>query len=338
MKFSPDLAIDLGTSNFTVFRPGKGIVLEEPTVVAVSLTEDRVLAIGSEARDMIGRTPHGIKAVQPLREGVIADYTVTLHMLRHVIERFGGPAFRLGLGPDLLLTVPSGVTNVERRAVTQAARRAGARRAWTIEEPMAAALGADLPVEEPGGNMVVDLGGGTTDIAVISLGGTAISQSLRLGGEKFDEAIVRHVRNEYNLLIGESTAEGAKIAIGSAIALEEELTLEVRGRDMLAGLPKAVVLSSQEIREALGEPLRQICDKVCAVLEETPPELSADVIERGIVLTGGGALLRGLDRLIAAVTDVPVRVADDPRRCVVKGAGKALAHPMESRWRVAASS
>jgi rod shape-determining protein MreB len=318
----PEIGVDLGTANILVYRRGKGVVLNEPTVVAVNNQNGRVLAVGSEAREMLGRTPGNISAIRPLKDGVIADYSTTLKMLEYILDKTTGR--RRILRPTMLVCVPSGVTNVERRAVLQAAREAGAGSASTIEEPMAAAIGAGLPIASPGGNMVVDIGGGTTDIAVISLGGIVLSQSIRVGGTKLDDAIVRHIRNSYNLMIGEPTAEEIKIRIGSAYPLQQELRMEIRGRDLVAGLPKTVEITSEEIREALAEPVRQIAEKLCAVLEETPPELGSDVIERGITLTGGGALLRGLDKLLQSVTDIPVRVAENALNCVAIGTGRAL--------------
>lgn len=324
MRLVPEIGIDLGTANILVYRRGRGIVLSEPSVVAISNNNGRVLAVGNEARDMLGRTPGNITAIRPLKDGVIADYTTTLKMLQYIIKKTCGGKFPIKLKPTTLVCVPSGVTNVERRAVIQAAKEAGAGAAMTIEEPMAAAIGAGLPISAPGGNMVIDIGGGTTDIAVISLGGIVLSSSLRVGGNKLDEAIIRHIRNTYNLMIGDPTAEEIKIRIGSAYTLPQELRMEIRGRDLVAGLPKSVDISSDEIREALSEPVRQIAEKVCSVLEETPPELASDVIERGITLTGGGALLRGLDRLLNSVTDIPVRIADDALNCVAVGTGRAL--------------
>jgi len=324
LKFVPEIGIDLGTANILVYRRGKGIVLSEPTVVAINSTNGKVLAVGNEARDMLGRTPGNITAIRPLKDGVIADYTTTLKMLEYIIQKTCGGRSPIRFKPTTLVCVPSGVTNVERRAVIQAAKEAGAGNAMTIEEPMAAAIGAGLPISTPGGNMVVDIGGGTSDIAVISLGGIVLSQSLRVGGNKLDEAIIRHIRNAYNLMIGDPTAEEVKIKIGSAYPLAQELRMNIRGRDLVAGLPKSVEISSEEIREALSEPVRQIAEKLCSVLEETPPELGSDVIERGITLTGGGALLRGLDRLLQSVTDIPVRVADNALHCVAIGTGRAL--------------
>ncbi len=322
IKLSGELGIDLGTSNILVFQGGKGIVLEEPTVVALNTDRKQVLAVGDAAREMIGRTPGNIVAIRPLRDGVIADYTHTLKMLEFLIDRVCGK--RRLFKPKLMISVPSGCTNVERRAVVLAAREAGAGECFTIEEPMAASIGAGLPISSPGGNMVVDIGGGTCDIAVISLGGIVLSESLRVAGNKFDEAIVRHMRSAYNLMVGERTAEEIKVKVGSAYPLEQELRLEVRGRDLLAGLPRTVEVTSEEVREALSDPLRAITEKVCYVLEQTPPELSSDIIGRGVTVTGGGALLRGIDRLLSAVTDIPVRVADNAPHCVALGTGRAL--------------
>jgi rod shape-determining protein MreB len=324
LRLVPQIGIDLGTANLLVFRRGKGIVLNEPTVVAINSKTKRVLAVGNDARDMLGRTPGNITAIRPMRDGVIAEYTVTEKMLEYIRKKtVPGPSF---IKPVVLICVPSGVTNVERRAVIKAAIAAGFSRAATIEEPMAAAIGAGLPISQAGGNMVVDIGGGTTDIAVISLGGIVRSASLRVGGNKMDEAIIRHIRSVYSLAIGEPTAEELKIRIGSAFPMDPELTMQVRGRDMVAGLPKTVEVSSVEIREALSEPVRLITEKLCQVLEETPPELSSDVIERGIVLTGGGALLRGLSTLLENITQIPVRVADNALDCVAIGTGRALEH------------
>ncbi len=322
MRFIPEIGIDLGTANILVYQRGKGVTLAEPTVVAMSTKNNRVLAVGNEAREMLGRTPGNIAAIRPLRDGVIADYTTTLKMLEYLLDKVCGK--RRLFRPKVLVCVPSGVTNVERRAVIMAAKQAGAGEAMTIEEPMAAAIGAGLPISSPGGNMVVDIGGGTTDIAVISLGGIVISQSLRVAGNKMDEAIIRHIRNTYNLMIGEPTAEEVKIKVGSAYPLEQELKMQIRGRDLVAGLPKTVEITSDEIREALAEPVRQIAEKLYTVLEDTPPELSSDIIERGITLTGGGALLRGLDKLLQSATDIPVRVADNALHCVAIGTGRAL--------------
>jgi rod shape-determining protein MreB len=319
---TPEIGIDLGTANIIVFRKGKGIVLREPSVVAVSMQTKKILAVGEDARLMLGRTPGNIVAIRPLSEGVIADYTTTQKMLEYILAKVCGRA-RL-FKPRVLVSVPSGVTNVERRAVIQAARAAGAGEAYTIEEPRAAAIGAGLPISAPGGNMVVDIGGGTSDAAVISLDGIVVSDSIRVGGNKIDDVIVRHIRNSYSLMIGERTAEEIKFKIGSAYPLETELRMEVRGRDLLAGLPKTVEVSSQEIRSAIAEPVSLIVDMVKSTLEKTPPELASDIIERGIVLTGGGALLRGIDRLLALETNIPVHVAEDPLSCVALGTGRAL--------------
>ncbi|MFY9234505.1 MAG: rod shape-determining protein [Fimbriimonadaceae bacterium] len=322
MRFVPEIGIDLGTANILVYVRDKGVVLSEPTVVAIASGSGKVLAVGEEARNMLGRTPGNITAIRPLKDGVIADYTVTMKMLEFILNKVCGRSrlFR----PKVLICVPSGVTNVERRAVIQAAKEAGAGEAMTIEETMAAAIGCGLPIASPGGNMIVDIGGGTTDIAVLSLGGIVSSASLRIAGNKFDEAIIRHVRNSYNLMIGEPTAEEIKIKVGSAYPLEEEIRMEIRGRDLLAGLPKSVQISSHEVRDALAEPVKQIATRICAMLEETPPELASDISQRGITMTGGGALLRGLDRLLHDITDIQVRVAENPLRCVVIGTGKAL--------------
>lgn len=318
----PELGIDLGTANIVVFQRGKGIVLREPSVVAISVTTGKILAVGEDARLMIGRTPGNIVAVRPMSEGVIADYTTTRKMLEYIIRKVVGR--KRIFKPRVLICVPSKVTGVERRAVLQAAREAGAGEVYTIEEPMAAAIGAGLPISNPGGNMVVDIGGGTTDIAVISLEGLVIDDSIRIGGAKMDDVIMRHIRVNRNLMIGDRTAEEIKMRIGSAYPLEKELTMPVSGRDLVEGLPRTVEVSSEEVRQALSEPVTQIVEKVRSVLERTPPELSADIIERGIWLTGGGALLRGFDRLLSAATGIPVHVADDPLSCVALGTGRAL--------------
>lgn len=318
----PELGIDLGTANILVFQRGKGVVLREPSVVAIEKNSKRILAVGEEARLMIGRTPGNITAIRPMSDGVIADYTTTERMLAHLLSKVCGK--RRAFKPRVLVCVPSGVTSVEKRAVIQAARSAGAGEAYTIEEPMAAAIGAGLPISTPGGNMVVDIGGGTTDIAVISLAGIVVSRSLRVAGNKMDEVIVRHIKNAYNLMIGDRTAEEIKMKIGSAHQMEGETQMEVRGRDLVAGLPKTVTVTSTEIREALSEPVMSIVERVKGVLEQTPPELSSDIIERGITLTGGGALLRGFDKLLTLHTGIPVHVADDPLSCVAIGTGRAL--------------
>jgi rod shape-determining protein MreB len=321
-RLAAELGIDLGTSNLLVYRQGHGIVLEEPTVVAVNKQTKKVLAVGFAAREMIGRTPEHIVAIRPLREGVIAEYSYTLRMLEFLVDKLAGR--RRWFKPRLMICVPCGATNVERRAVVQAAKEAGAGECFTIEEPVAAAIGAGLPIHEAGGNLVIDIGGGTTDIAVLSLDGVVISESLRIGGDKFDEAIIRHLRNAYNIMVGERTAEEIKMKIGSASKLDQELRLEVRGRDLMGGLPRTIEVTSEEIREALAEPIRAIAEKLCALLESTPPELSSDIIGRGIVITGGGGLLKNLDVHLSAVTDIPVRVADNPMHCVAIGTGRAL--------------
>lgn len=322
MTLIPQLGIDLGTANILVYKSGAGVVMCEPTVVATDSASGTVLAVGNEARNMLGRTPGNITAVRPLRDGVVSEYTVTMRMLRHIFEKVCGRTrlFR----PRVMICVPSGVTSVERRAVIQAAKDAGAGETMTIEEPMAAAIGAGLPVWSPGGNMVVDIGGGTADIAILSLGGIVASVSIRVAGNKFDEAIAKHVRNSHNLMIGESAAEEIKIEIGSAAPLEPELRTEIRGRDLLTGLPKTVHIGSEEVREALAEPVRAIATRVCEMLEQAAPEVASDISRRGITLTGGGAQLRGLDTLLEKITDIPIRVAPDPLRCVVLGTGRAL--------------
>ena len=321
-SFVPELGVDLGTANILVYVRGKGIVLREPSVVAIAAHSKKVLAVGEEARLMLGRTPGNIVAIRPMSDGVIADYTTTQKMLEYIFAKVVGRK-RL-FKPRVLVCVPSQVTSVEKRAVRHAALEAGASEAHTIEEPMAAAIGAGLPISMPGGNMVVDIGGGTTDIAVISLEGIVTSESLRVAGNRMDEVIIRHVKSMYSLMIGDRTAEEIKVKVGSAYSLEQELSLEVRGRDLVAGLPKTVSVTSVEVREALAEPVMAIVEKVKRVLEQTPPELAADIIERGIVLTGGGALLRGFDRLLSAATNIPVYVAEDPLSCVAIGTGRAL--------------
>ncbi len=322
MRFSQDIGIDLGTANVLVYVHGRGIIMREPSVVAMNINTRRVIEVGEKAREMVGRTPVNITAVRPMTDGVIADYTTTQRLLEHILHKVCG--VKRMFKPRVLLAVPSGVTSVEQRAVKQAALAAGAGEALTIEEPMAAAIGAGLPIDSPGGNMVVDIGGGTTDIAVLSLDGIVLSRSLRIGGMKLDDVIIRHIRTNYNLLIGDRTAEEIKIAIGSAVPQREEQKMEVRGRDLLTGLPQTVEVTSQEIRECMAEPISQIVARVKNVLEKTPPELASDIIERGIFLTGGTALLRGLDVLIAETSNVPTYVADDPLSCVALGTGKAL--------------
>ena len=327
--FSKQIGIDLGTANVIVYVRGKGIVLTEPSVVAIAQGDDpkgtpRIVAVGEEARLMIGRTPGSITALKPMRDGVIADYVITEHLLRHFITKVAGRV-RL-FQPELMICVPSGVTSVERRAVKDAAIRAGARTAHLIEEPLAAALGANIPIEAPTGNLIIDIGGGTAEIAVISLGGIVVSRSVRFAGNKLDEAIASFIRRRYNLMIGERTAEDVKIQIGSALPMDPELTMEVRGRDLIAGLPRTITVGSNEITEAMEPVLQQIVNAVKAVLEETPPELASDVIDKGMVLSGGGALLRNMDKLLTQVTGVLCYVADNPLYCVAKGTGFALEH------------
>ena len=319
---SMDIGVDLGTANVLVYIKGKGIVLSEPSVVAIDRDTNRVLAIGEEARRMIGRTPGNIIAIRPLREGVIADYDTTESMLRHFIQKVAGRS--LFFKPRIMVCIPSGVTTVEKRAVLEAAMQAGARKTYLIEEPLAAALGAGLEIAEPCGAMVVDIGGGTTDVAVLSLGGIVISESLRIGGDKFDESLVRYVKKEFNMMIGERTAEEIKVKIGTAFPDNRNEALEIRGRDLLSGLPKTVRISSAETREALADPVAMIVHCVKSVLESTPPELAADIMDRGIVMTGGGSLLDGLDKLIKHETGIPTYLADDPLSCVALGTGKAL--------------
>ncbi len=323
--FSRDLGIDLGTANTLVHVRGKGIVISEPSVVAMDTKKKKVYAVGAEAKAMVGKTPANIVAVRPLKDGVIADFDVVEKMLDYFIKKAHERAFSLvPPRPRVVVGVPSGVTEVERRAARDATLNANARDAYVVEEPMAAAIGAGLPVEEPMGSMIVDIGGGTTEVAVISLGGIVINHSIRTAGDEIDEAIIQFARREYNLLIGERMAEKAKIAAGSAYPLDEEIKVVLRGRDLLTGLPKAVEVSSVEIREGIIGPVNNIVQEVRTALEETPPELVADIMEHGITLAGGGSLLHGLDRRIAAETRMPVYVAEDPLSCVARGAGKMV--------------
>ncbi len=316
-----DMAVDLGTANTLVYVRGRGIVLSEPSVVAIDHASGEVHAVGVEAKRMLGRTPGTISAIRPLKDGVIADFDVTEQMLRHFIQKVHQHRFA---HPRVVVCVPSGVTGVEKRAVEEATRNAGARDAFLIEEPMAAAIGAGLPVSEPTGNMIVDVGGGTTEVAVISLGGIVVSVSLRVGGDEMDEAIISHTKREYKLLIGNQTAEEIKLEIGSAFRMKEEVQAEVRGRDMLTGLPKTVIMSSEEVRHALEEPVTQIVDAIKSTLDKTPPELAADIMDRGIVLAGGGALLAGLDERLRHETQMPVQLAESPLTCVAVGSGRSL--------------
>jgi rod shape-determining protein MreB len=318
------IGIDLGTANVLVFVQGQGITVREPSVVAID-SEDRIIAVGNDAKEMLGRTPGSITAIRPMRDGVIADYVVTEAMLRYFIKK--GTAGKISFGrPDVLVSVPAGSTSVEKRYVLDAARQAGAGKAYLIEEPMAAAIGAELPISGPSGNMIVNIGGGTVEIAVISMSDIVVAKSHRVGGNRFDEAIALYIRRKYNVMIGDRTAEQVKIEIGSALPLEEELTMSVKGRDMIAGLPREVLITSTEITEGMEVPLRNLTDAIRGVLEQTPPELSADIIDKGIVLSGGGALLRNIDRLITTVTGVATHVAPDPLSCVAKGTGIALEH------------
>jgi len=317
------MAVDLGTANTLVYVRGRGIVLDEPSVVTVNVKDGRPIAVGAEAYRMLGRAPAHIHVIRPLREGVIANFDICEKMLAYFIRRVHGP--RRFARPRMVICVPSGVTGVEQRAVQEAAESAGARKpAYIIEEPMAAAIGAGLPVHEPTGNMVVDVGGGTTEVAVISLGGIVSCQSVRIGGDKLDEAIMAFIKKEYSLAVGERTAEEIKIALGSACALTEELHAEIRGRDLITGLPKTIVSTTEEIREAIAEPVEAIIDAVKNTLDKTPPELAADIMEQGIVLTGGGALLNGLDALLSAETGMPIVIAHNPLYSVVMGAGQCL--------------
>ena len=315
------IGIDLGTANILVYVKGKGIVTREPSVVAVS-EDNHIVAVGEEAREMIGRTPGNITAIRPMKDGVIADYVITEAMLRYFIKKAG----RSFTKPDVMISVPSGVTSVEKRAVRDAALKAGAREAYLIEEPLAAAIGANVPISGASGNLIIDIGGGTSEIAVISLGGIVVSRSVRVGGNRFDEAIANYVRKKYNVMIGDRTAEEVKIEIGTALPLERELHMEVRGRDLIAGLPRTVPLTSSEVMEALEAPLQQIVGAVRGVLEETPPELSSDIIDKGMVMSGGGSLLRNIDKLLTQVTGVPCHVAENALNCVALGTGLALEH------------
>ena len=318
---SQDIGIDLGTATVLVYVKGKGIVLKEPSVVAINQDTGKIIAVGSEARRMLGRTPGNIVAIRPLREGVIADYDVTEKMLRYFINKANGKKWFFK--PRVMVCIPSGVTGVEERAVRQAALQAGARYAHLIEEPLAAALGAGLDISEPSGSMIIDIGGGTTDVAVLSLGGIVCSRSLRVGGDKFDEAIVRYIRREFNLMIGERTGEEIKIEIGSAL-VDKNKSTTIRGRDLVTGLPKAITVNSEQIHAAISEPLEAVVGAVKEVLEATPPELSADIVNKGIIMTGGGSLLHNFDKLISKETGLPVYVAEDAISCVAKGTGKAL--------------
>lgn len=321
--FSNDMGIDLGTASTLIYVKGQGIVLCEPSVVAIEKGTSNVLAVGEEAKRMLGRTPGNIVAIRPMRDGVIADFEITESMLRYFIKKAHNSR-RFFVRPRMVIAIPSGITEVEKRAVKDSALHAGAREVHMIEEPVAAAIGVGLPIQEPAGNMIIDIGGGTTEIALISLAGIVFSRSIRIGGDEMDQAIVDYLKKTYNLMVGERTAEDIKMKIGSAYPLDEELTMEVRGRDLVAGLPKMITISSEEIREALAEPIAQIVESVRITLERTPPELSADLIERGIVMAGGGSLLKGLSKLISEETGLPVHVAEDPLTAVALGTGKVL--------------
>ncbi len=320
--FSSDMGIDLGTASTLVYLKNEGIVLCEPSVVAIEAGTSNVLAVGEEAKRMLGRTPGNIVAIRPMRDGVIADFEITEAMLRYFIKKVHNS--RRLVRPRIVIAVPSGITEVEKRAVKDSALHAGAREVYMIEEPVAASIGVGLPIQEPSGNMIIDIGGGTTEMAVISLAGVVFSKSIRIGGDEMDEAIINYLKRTYNLMIGERTAEEIKIRIGSGYPMEEEMTMDVRGRDLVAGLPKMITITSEEIREALSEPIAQIVEAVRITLERTPPELSADLIEKGLILAGGGALLRGLDKLISEETSLPVHLADDPLTAVALGTGKVL--------------
>ncbi len=320
--FSDDIGIDLGTANTLVYVKDRGIVLREPSVVAIVAGSNRVLAVGEEAKQMLGRTPGSITAIRPMKAGVIADFEITEAMLRYFIRKV--QTRRKVVKPRIIIAVPSGITEVEKRAVKDSAIHAGAREVYLIEEPMASAIGVGLPVQEPAGNMIVDIGGGTTEVALISLAGIVYCKSVRVGGDEMDDHIIQYMRRVYNLMIGERTAEEIKIAIGSAYPMEREMTLEVKGRDQVAGLPKTLTVTSEEIREALQEPVSAIVDAIRNTLERCPPELAADLVDRGMVLAGGGSLLRGLDKLIAEQTGLPVHRADDPLSAVAEGIGVVL--------------
>ena len=320
--FSSDMGIDLGTASTLVYIKNQGIVLCEPSVVAVQSGTSNVLAVGEEAKRMLGRTPGNIVAIRPMRNGVIEDFEITESMLRYFIKKVHNS--RLLVRPRMVIAIPSGITEVEKRAVKDSALHAGAREVYMIEEPVAAAIGVGLPIQEPSGSMIIDIGGGTTEMAVISLAGIVFSKSIRTAGDEMDEAIINYLKKTYNLMIGERTAEEIKMKIGSAYPLEEELTMEVRGRDLVAGLPKMITVSSEEVREALAEPIAQIVEAIRITLERTPPELSADLMEKGLILAGGGSLLRGLDKLIAEETGLPVHISEDPLTAVALGTGKVL--------------
>ncbi len=320
--FSNDIGIDLGTANTLVYVKGQGIVLMEPSVVAVQTGTNNVLAVGEEAKRMLGRTPGSIMAIRPLKDGVIADFDITESMLRYFIRKVHNR--KALVAPRVVIAVPSGITEVEKRAVKDSAEQAGARLVYLIEEPMAAAIGVGLPVQEPTANMIIDVGGGTTEVAIISLAGIVVTRSVRVGGDEMDEAIIQYLKRNYNLMVGERTAEEIKISIGSAYPLKEEMALEVKGRDLIAGLPKTLRITSEEVREALSESISTIVEAVRITLERCPPELSADLVDRGLIMTGGGALLRGFPKLVSEETGLPVHLADEPLKTVALGTGKVL--------------
>ncbi len=324
LGFGQDIGIDLGTATVLVYIKGKGIVLREPSVVAIDKNTNKLLAVGEEARKMLGRTPGNIVAIRPLREGVISDYDITERMLKYFINKVSGSKMFKLFKPRIMVCVPSGVTEVEKRAVIDAAIQAGARKTYLIEEPIAAAIGAGIDIAKACGSMVVDIGGGTTDIAVISLGGTVVSTSIKIAGDKFDEAIVRYMRKKHNIMIGERTAEELKINIGTVYPRVQEVTMDIRGRNLISGLPKTITIASTEVMEALEEPISSVVEAVHSVLEKTPPELASDISDRGIVMTGGGSLIYGLDKLLQEKTGINVLIADDSISCVALGTGKAL--------------
>ncbi len=321
-RISNDIGIDLGTSNTLVYVKGQGVVLCEPSVVAIQKDTTNVLAVGEDAKLMLGKTPGSIVAIRPMKGGVIADFEITEQMLRYFIRKVHRR--KTFIRPRIVVAVPSGITEVEKRAVKDSAYHAGAREVYLIDEPRAAAIGVGLPVQEPAGNMIIDIGGGTTEVAVISLSDEVCAHTIRSGGDEMDEAIINYLKKTYNLMVGEMTAENIKIKIGSAYPLEEEMTMEVKGRDLVAGLPKTLTISSEEIREAMQEPIQEILEVIKTTLEQTPPELSADLIDRGLILAGGGALLRGIDKLISEETGLPVHMADDPLTAIALGTGKVL--------------
>lgn len=323
--FSTELAIDLGTANTLIFVKNKGILLREPSVVAINNQTKEPQAVGSEAKQMLGRAPGSIEAIRPMKDGVIANFDVTEKMIKHFFEKVGAKKM-LGR-PRVVIAVPSGITQVERRAVRDSAISAGAREVFLVEEPMAAAIGVDLPIEEPTGNMIIDIGGGTTEVAIISMSGIVYSKSVRVAGDEMDEAIVNYVKRKYNLLIGERTAEEVKIQIGSAYPMEKRMTMEVKGRDLVAGIPKTLIISDEEVREALTETFSTIVESVKIALERTPPELAADIVDKGVVVAGGGSLIKGLEILLREATGLPITLAEDPLSAVAAGAGKLLSNP-----------